>query len=91
MTPEEIENERYILTEVIKAKKENIEYWKSDGCGLDKPTAKKSIEIAECDLKKFQKRLDDLPPVSSETKEVEEVEEIETAKTEEVKDTIKEK
>ena len=91
MTPEEIENERYILTEVIRVKKENIEYWKSDGCGLDKPTAKKSIEIAECDRKKFQKRLDDLPAQIKEVEKVEEVEEIETAKTEEVEDTIAEK
>ena len=91
MTPEEIENDRYNLIEVIKAKKENIEHWKSDGCGLDKPTANLSISIAEKDIAVFQKRLDDLPPVDSAPKEVEEVEEIETAKTEEVKDTIKEK
>ena len=87
MTPEEIENDRYNLTEVIKAKKENIEHWKSEGCGLDKPTANLSISIAEKDVAMFQKRLDDLPEA---VKEVKEVEEIETAKTEEVKDTIKE-
>lgn len=60
-TPEEIENDRKVLTDVITAKKENIEYWKSEGCGLDKPTASLSISIAEGDLVKLQARLDALP------------------------------
>lgn len=83
MTPEEIETERYNLTEVIRVKKENIERWKSDGCSLDKPTAELAVKNADRDLAGFQKRLDALPP---EEKQVEEVEEIEPANTEELID-----
>ncbi len=85
MTPEEIEQEKHTLSEVIRVKKENIEYWNSSSCGLDKPTATLSIQIAERDIAKYQKRLDDLPEPA---KEVAEVEEIEPAKTEEFEDPI---
>ncbi len=92
MTPEEIETERYNLTEVIRVKKENIKYWKSDGCGLDKPTAELAIKNADRDLAAFQKRLYALPKeVAIEpVKEVAEIEEIEPAKTEEFEDPFKE-
>ena len=87
-TPEEIENDRRVLTEVIRVKKENIEYWKSAGCGLEEETVKKSIEVAKGDLVKLQTRLDALPaPV----KEVEAVEEIVPASTEEFEDPFTEK